>query len=82
MGDLTTNKKVSVSPECFFLGQVCLIALSVLGRPIDSAGTVADAARNFLCDLASLVYVDPEITDYIQKVKRSSFPRSMFYNLC
>jgi hypothetical protein len=48
--------------------QVCLIALSVLGRTIDSIGVTSDAAANFLCDLASLVYVDPEITENIQKV--------------
>lgn len=44
-----------------------MIALSVLGRTVDTVGT-NDAAANFLCDLASLVYVDPEITENIQKV--------------
>ncbi len=42
--------------------------MSVLGRTIDSIGVTSDAAANFLCDLASLVYVDPEITENIQKV--------------
>ena len=45
--------------------------MSVLGRTVDAIGLAAsvDSAANFLGDLASLVYVDPEITENILKVK-------------
>ena len=45
--------------------------MSVLGRTVDSIGLASnvDSAANFLGDLASLVYVDPEITENILRVK-------------
>jgi hypothetical protein len=52
----------------------------VLGRTLDSTGVlnaVSDAASNFLTDLASLVYVDPEITGNIQKVISMALNRNI-----